>query len=132
MLRGFTGPMLSCGAMKEDVPALAAALRKVGSGLVVVVTGAGVSAASGLPLFRGSSPDAIWNRDVTEIGTFRFFTRDPVAWWQWFLGSFAGLAEARPNPAHHALAALERWQTGHGGVHQQGSLQHSRSTCRAS
>jgi len=82
---------------------------------VVAVTGAGVSAASGLPLFRGTDPDAIWNRDVTEIGTFHFFQRDPVAWWQWFLRSFEGLLDARPNPAHHALAALERWQVERGG-----------------
>jgi NAD-dependent deacetylase len=104
-------------AMDDDAPAqtLAAALRQVGTGLVVVVTGAGVSAASGLPLFRGTDPDAVWNRDVTEIGTFGFFARDPVTWWQWFRQSFHGLLDARPNPAHHALAALERWQLARGG-----------------
>lgn len=91
------------------------ALRRAGTGLVVVVTGAGVSAASGLPLFRGTDPDAVWNRDVTEIGTFHFFERDPVAWWQWFLRSFAGLLDAQPNPTHRALAALERWQVERGG-----------------
>jgi len=101
--------------MERDVRIVSDALRKVERGLILVVTGAGVSAASGLPLFRGTDPDAIWNRDVTEIGTVAFFERDPVAWWQWFLRSFAGLLEARPNPAHHALAALERWQTGRGG-----------------
>jgi NAD-dependent deacetylase len=101
--------------MERDAPVLAEALRKAGTGLVVVVTGAGVSAASGLPLFRGTDPDAIWNRDVTEIGTFRFFAQDPVAWWQWFLHSFEGLLDAHPNPAHHALAALERWQVARGG-----------------
>lgn len=94
---------------------VADALRKVDRGLVLVVTGAGVSAASGLPLFRGTDPDAIWNRDVTEIGTVRYFERDPVGWWQWFRTSFEGLLEARPNPAHHALAALERWQASRGG-----------------
>jgi NAD-dependent deacetylase len=94
---------------------LAEALRKVGTGLIVVVTGAGVSAASGLPLFRGTDPDAVWNRDVTEIGTVRFFERDPVAWWQWYLRRFDGLLAARPNAAHHALAALERWQADRGG-----------------
>jgi NAD-dependent deacetylase len=101
--------------MERDAPVLTEALRKAGPGLVVVVTGAGVSAASGLPLFRGTDPDAIWNRDVTEIGTFRFFAQDPVAWWQWFLHSFEGLLEAHPNPAHYALAALERWQVARGG-----------------
>jgi NAD-dependent deacetylase len=101
--------------MEKDVQPLADALYRAGSGLILVVTGAGVSAASGLPLFRGTAPDAIWNRDVTEIGTRRFFERDPVAWWQWYLHSFAGLLDARPNPGHRALAALERWQLGRGG-----------------
>jgi NAD-dependent deacetylase len=100
---------------REGKDILAAALRKAGTGLVVVVTGAGVSAASGLPLFRGTAPDAVWNRDVTEIGTNRFFERDPVTWWKWYLDSFAGLLDARPNAAHFALAALERWQVVRGG-----------------
>jgi NAD-dependent deacetylase len=100
--------------MNEKTP-LTEALRKADRGLILVVTGAGVSAASGLPLFRGTDPDAIWNRDVTEVGTVRYFQRDPVGWWQWFLRSFDGLRDAAPNPAHHALAALERWQLGRGG-----------------
>jgi NAD-dependent deacetylase len=99
----------------RDARRVADALRKADRGLILVVTGAGVSAASGLPLFRGTDPEAIWNRDVTEIGTVRYFERDPVGWWQWFRQSFAGLLDAQPNPAHHALAALERWQVGRGG-----------------
>jgi NAD-dependent deacetylase len=101
--------------MKQDARRLAEALRRTERGLAVVVTGAGVSAASGLPLFRGTDPEAVWNRDVTEIGTCRFFARDPVAWWLWFLRSFDGLAAALPNPAHYALAAIERWQIARGG-----------------
>src|SRR5688572_15295623 len=89
--------MLSCRAMEGDAQnvrdsrIVADALRKADRGLILVVTGAGVSAASGLPLFRGTDPDAIWNRDVTEIGTVRYFERDPVGWWQWFRRSFEGL-----------------------------------------
>jgi NAD-dependent deacetylase len=105
--------------MENDVRApaarLAEALRRAGSGLVIPVTGAGVSVASGLPTFRGTDPDAIWSRDVTEVGTFRYFQRDPVAWWRWFHDRFSGLTAARPNAAHRALAALERWHTGRGG-----------------
>ena len=107
--------MLSCRAMKEDARILADALRRAGKGLILAVTGAGVSAASGLPLFRGTDPGAVWNRDVMEMGTARYFERDPVGWWQWFLASFDSLHAARPNPAHHALAALERWQLDRGG-----------------
>lgn len=102
-------------SLARDAEVLAAALRAAGPGLILVVTGAGVSAPSGLATFRGSDSEAIWNRDVTEVGTRAFFERDPVAWWQWFLERFAGLRDARPNPAHHALAALERWQLAHGG-----------------
>ena len=101
--------------MEGDAHLLTEAIRKVESGLILVVTGAGVSAASGLPLFRGTDPDAIWNRDILEIGTVDYFRRHPVEWWQWFLDRFAGLDEARPNAAHEALAALERWQLGRGG-----------------
>src|SRR5690349_18291587 len=107
--------MLSCPGMEDDARTLAEALRRVGTGLVVAVTGAGVSAASGLPTFRGTDPGAIWSRDVTEVGTFRYFQRDPVAWWRWFADRFSGLTAARPNAGHRALAALERWQAGEPG-----------------
>ncbi len=106
--------MLSCRGMERDAQILAEALRRADRGLALAVTGAGVSAASGLPTFRGTDPVAIWANDVLEVGTFRYFQRDPVAWWQWFLDRFAGLSEARPNAAHCALADLERWQLGRG------------------
>jgi NAD-dependent protein deacetylase/lipoamidase len=107
--------MLSCPAMQEDVRRLAEILKRAESGLILAVTGAGVSAPSGLPTFRGKDPGAIWNRDVTEMGTRHFFERDPVTWWTWFLDRFEGLDAAEPNAAHRALAALERWQVGRGG-----------------
>lgn len=107
--------MLSCRGMEGDAHLLAEAIRKVGTGLILTVTGAGVSAASGLPLFRGTDPDAIWNRDILEVGTVSYFHRHPVEWWQWFLDRFAGLNEAQPNAAHEALAVLEGWQRGRGG-----------------
>jgi len=89
---------------------LALALRTTpGSGLVVVVTGAGVSAASGLPTFR-SGPDAIWRRDDLEMGTAEFFRAHPVEHWRWYLERFGDILDVAPNPAHHALAALERWR----------------------
>ncbi|HUO85722.1 MAG TPA: Sir2 family NAD-dependent protein deacetylase [Thermoanaerobaculia bacterium] len=80
------------------------------AGRIVVVTGAGISVASGLPTFRGDEPDAIWSRDVTEIATRHWFTRHPVEWWQWFLRAFEKVPTAEPNAAHRALAELERWQ----------------------
>lgn len=86
---------------------LAAALE-ASSGLVLVLTGAGISAASGIPTFRGPDPDAIWSRDITEIATYSFFRRDPVTSWRWYLARFGRLAQANPNAAHVALVAIEQ------------------------
>lgn len=92
---------------------LAAALAQAPS--LLVVTGAGVSLASGIPTFRGTDPDAVWHRDLTELATRRFFEEDPAASWSWYLERFDRAVAARPNAAHHALAALERWQAARGG-----------------
>ncbi|MDC0673990.1 SIR2 family NAD-dependent protein deacylase [Nannocystis radixulma] len=83
--------------------------------MLLVVTGAGVSLASGISTFRGTDPGAVWSVDVTELGTISYFHRDPVGSWQWYLRRFGALHDARPNPAHLALAALERWHVGRGG-----------------
>lgn len=101
-------------SMVDPADRLAAALDAAHPGLVLALTGAGVSAPSGLPTFR-SGTDAIWRRDDVEIGTAAFFRADPVAHWRWYLDRFAGILDAAPNDAHHALAAIERWQTGRGG-----------------
>lgn len=93
---------------------LAHALRTTGRGLILVVTGAGVSAGSGLPTFR-SGPDAIWRQDDLEIGTREFFEARPVEHWRWYLDRFGGILEAEPNPAHRALAGIERWHRGRKG-----------------
>lgn len=94
---------------------LADLLRPLADGLLLVVTGAGVSLASGIPTFRGTDPGAIWKRDVTELGTFDFFRRDPAGSWEWYMQRFDMVLGARPNPAHDAIAALERWQLDRGG-----------------
>ena len=101
--------------MTHAVEILSAALQQVDRGLILVMTGAGVSMASGIPTFRGSDPGAIWKRDVTELGTYHYFREDPVGSWTWYLSRFEKVLDARPNPAHHALTALERWQLGRGG-----------------
>ena len=84
-------------------------------GNLVVVTGAGISHASGIPTFRGTDRDAVWNRDVTELGTNRFFRRDPVASWQWYKDRFDGVTDKEPNAAHLAVVDIERWQKKSGG-----------------
>jgi NAD-dependent deacetylase len=78
-------------------------------GLIVVLTGAGISLASGIPTFRGSDPGAIWANDIRERATLRYFTSDPAGAWQWYRERFRRVLAARPNQAHHALVALERW-----------------------
>jgi NAD-dependent protein deacetylase/lipoamidase len=84
-------------------------------GLMLVLTGAGVSLASGIPTFRGSDPDAIWKRDVMELGTWRYFRDDPVGSWRWYRQRFNAVRGAEPNPGHVAIARLERWQVDRGG-----------------
>jgi NAD-dependent deacetylase len=98
-----------------DLVVLENAIRELGRGGLVVLTGAGISAASGLPVFRGQ-PDAIWERDVMEMATRLAFNRDPVGWWEWFIRRFAAVRDAKPNDAHRAIAALGRWQREHGGA----------------
>jgi NAD-dependent deacetylase len=75
---------------------------------LLVVTGAGVSLASGIPTFRGSYPDAVWANDIMDKGTLSYFQRDPVKSWQWYRQRFTRYGGARPNAAHLALAALEK------------------------
>jgi NAD-dependent SIR2 family protein deacetylase len=84
-------------------------------GLVLVVTGAGISLASGIPTFRGKDPGAVWGKDVTELGTARYFHEEPEGSWLWYLSRFEKVLSAQPNPAHFALVALERWQLDRGG-----------------
>ena len=94
---------------------LSDALDGVGTGFLVVVTGAGVSHASGIPTFRGTDPGAVWKRDVTELGTNRYFQEDPAGSWSWYTSRFDIVLDKRPNPAHHALVAIERWHVARGG-----------------
>jgi NAD-dependent deacetylase len=98
-----------------NVDELARAISSDASGRILVVTGAGISLASGIPTFRGSDPDAVWARDVTELGTNRYFEEDPVGSWSWYLSRFGRLGNASPNAGHHALVALERWHVARGG-----------------
>ena len=85
-------------------------LEEARDGLLLVVTGAGISLASGIPTFRGTDPDAVWSNDVLERATRRYFLRDPLGSWTWYAQRFASLEGARPNAAHRALVDLERWQ----------------------
>jgi NAD-dependent protein deacetylase/lipoamidase len=73
----------------------------------VVLTGAGVSTESGIPDFRSAS--GIWAQyDPMEYATIDAFRRDPEKVWDFYSRRLGVLAEAKPNPAHEALAELER------------------------
>ncbi len=96
--------------MEEAASNLAEALDGLEDGLLLVVTGAGISRASGIATFRGSEPDAVWKQSDVSLATFDYFQRDPVGQWQWYLKRFEALKSARPNAAHQSLVSLEKWQ----------------------
>ena len=74
---------------------------------VTVLTGAGVSAASGVPTFRGAG--GLWRSFRSEdLATAQAFERDPALVWEWYAWRREAVASARPNAAHHVLAAWSR------------------------
>jgi NAD-dependent deacetylase len=71
---------------------------------ITVMTGAGVSAASGVPTFRGA--EGLWKAfRVEDLATPEAFARDPRRVWEWYDGRRATIAGCEPNPAHHVLAS---------------------------
>ena len=75
---------------------------------VVVLTGAGVSAESGIATFRDAQT-GLWERFAAEdLATPRAFLRDPALVWGWYEWRRMQVLRAQPNPAHRAIAALER------------------------
>jgi NAD-dependent deacetylase len=73
---------------------------------VFVLTGAGISAESGLPTFRAS--DGLWaGHRVEEVCTPEAWKRNPALVWEFYSKRRADGAKAEPNPAHVALAELE-------------------------
>jgi NAD-dependent deacetylase len=75
---------------------------------VAVLTGAGISAESGVPTFRDAQT-GLWARfDPLELASPQAFARDPRLVWEWYAWRRDLVAGAQPNPGHHALAALAR------------------------
>lgn len=86
---------------------LAERLRSAHS--VTVLTGAGVSAASGVPTFRGAG--GLWrNYSATDLATPEAFATDPKLVWEWYAWRRSLIAKCEPNAAHHVLA---RWTQTH-------------------
>ncbi len=74
---------------------------------VAVLTGAGMSAESGVPTFRGE--DGIWNKlKPEELANFDAFMRNPELVWEWYLHRQKIIMEIEPNPGHYELADLEK------------------------
>jgi NAD-dependent deacetylase len=72
----------------------------------LAMTGAGVSAESGIPTFRGEG--GLWKRyDPVKVASIEYFRADPAAYWSLSKERGRVALAARPNPGHAALAALE-------------------------
>ena len=75
------------------------------AGRVFVITGAGVSAESGIPTFRGK--DGYWrNFDPAKLATPEAFARDPQLVWEWYRERRERIRNAQPNAAHTAITKL--------------------------
>jgi NAD-dependent deacetylase len=73
---------------------------------VAVLTGAGVSAESGIPTFRGAG--GLWkNFRAEDLATPQAFARDPMLVWEWYDWRRQQIAKAQPNAGHAALVKLE-------------------------
>ncbi|EDU41091.1 SIR2 NAD-dependent protein deacetylase SIR2 family [Pyrenophora tritici-repentis] len=74
---------------------------------ILALLGAGLSASSGLPTFRGAG--GMWRtHDATSLATPQAFERDPGLVWQFYSYRRHMALKAKPNPAHYALAELAR------------------------
>jgi NAD-dependent deacetylase len=82
-------------------------IRLDDSARLLVLTGAGVSAESGIPTFRGI--DGLWeSHPVEEVASPQGFRRDPALVWRFYSQRRKAALQVKPNPGHDALVAWER------------------------
>jgi len=74
---------------------------------VAVLTGAGMSAESGVPTFRGEN--GLWKKfKPEELANFEAFIRNPELVWEWYRYRKHLIAQVQPNAGHYALAQMEK------------------------
>ena len=78
---------------------------------ITVLTGAGISAESGVPTFRDAQTGLWAKYDPQELATPQAFRRNPRLVWEWYAWRRELVSKAEPNPGHLALAGLERYLT---------------------
>jgi NAD-dependent deacetylase len=92
---------LEVGRWQTELEATRRRLR--GARRVTVLTGAGVSAASGVPTFRGAG--GLWkSRQAQQLATPEAFAEDPGLVWEWYAWRREVIAACRPNAAHEVIA----------------------------
>lgn len=93
------------------VPELISTIERFAKkGNITILTGAGISAESGIPTFRG--PEGYWTvgsqaYHPQEMATHRMFLQEPIEVWKWYLYRLAVCRAAAPNPGHFAIATME-------------------------
>lgn len=101
---GYCGILIVMNELEEKI---AEARDKIAvSSNIVVLTGAGISAESGVPTFRGQ--EGLWqNFRPEELATPEAFWKDPKLVWEWYDWRRNAVKAAKPNPGHYSLAELE-------------------------
>lgn len=103
---GKPGGRLDCGmALDDDLKRARALLGDATA--VAVLTGAGISAESGIPTFRDALTGLWENYRPEDLATPEAFLRDPKLVWDWYAWRREKVAQARPNPGHLALVQIE-------------------------
>ena len=95
------GPVMSSESLMQHARERLASVRSI-----CILTGAGISADSGVPTFRGT--DGLWrNFRAEDLATPEAFERDPRLVWEWYNWRRELIATKSPNAAHQAIAKLE-------------------------
>jgi NAD-dependent deacetylase len=93
-------------SVEDKIGQLAELVR--GARRAVALTGAGISVPSGIPDFRTPGTGLWENVDPMRVAHIDAFRADPATFWHFYGQRFDTLDDKEPNPAHHALAELER------------------------